>query len=169
MLLRLYLGFTIFVLYTTMWSLFVDSGNWCHLSNFRTDHSEPFKSLNLEHVEDTTLYSWKHHGCIPKAREINVINNYGLPRLTSHYLSFPDVLRLPPPASLSHRFSVESAQWQLGWDRQESTTTLVFKYIFGLGFKTGGWKNFKQTSGLENPFVRPDTVLPADILTWKKE
>lgn len=45
---------------------------------------------------------------------------------------------------------------------------LVFKYIFGLGFKTGGRKNFQQTSGLENPFVSLDTVLPADILTEKE-
>lgn len=45
---------------------------------------------------------------------------------------------------------------------------LVFKYIFGLGFKTEDRKNFQQTSGLENPFVSPDTVLPADILTEKE-
>lgn len=45
---------------------------------------------------------------------------------------------------------------------------LVFKYIFGLLFKTGGWKNFQQTSGLGNPFVSPDTVLPADIVPWKE-
>lgn len=54
-------------------------------------------------------------------------------------------------------------------DRQESEGTLAFKYVFGRGFKRGGWKNFQQTSGLENPFVSLDTVLPADILTWKKE
>lgn len=72
----------------------------------------------------------------------------------------------------------QNAQWQLEvgvggegggvrWvrDRQESKATLVFKYIFGLGFKTEGWKNFQQTNGLENPFVSPDTVLPADIPT----
>ena len=40
-----------------------------HLLNFSADRSDPFKRLNLEHVEDTTLYSWKHHGCIPKALE----------------------------------------------------------------------------------------------------
>lgn len=51
------------------------------------------------------------------------------------------------------------------WDRQESKGMHVFKYIFGLGFKKVGWKNFQQTSGLENPFVSTDTVLPADILT----
>lgn len=54
-------------------------------------------------------------------------------------------------------------------DRQESEGTPAFKYVFGRGFKSGGWKNFQQTSGLENPFVSLDTVLPADILTWKKE
>lgn len=54
-------------------------------------------------------------------------------------------------------------------DRQESEGALAFKYVFGRRFKRGGWKNFQQTSGLENPFVSLDTVLPADILTRKKK
>lgn len=53
----------------------------------------------------------------------------------------------------------------VGRGRRESKDMFVFKYIFGSGFKTVGLKNFQQTTGLENPFVSADTVLPADILT----
>lgn len=148
---------SVFVPYMAMCGLSVHlKRELAYLLNFRTDHSDSFKRLNLEHV-------WGHHFIFLKASwlhskstGINVINNYGLPCLTSHYLSFPDVLRL----SCLHLFLSVG-----GWDRQESQGMLVFKYIFGLGFKTGGWKNFQQTSGLENPFVSLDTVLPADILT----
>lgn len=129
-----------------------------YLLNFRADLLDSFKRLNLEHV-------WGHHFIFLKASwlhskstGINVINNYGLPCLTSHYLSFPDVLRL----SYLH-LSLSAG----GWDRQESKRMLVFKYIFGSGFKTEGWKNFQQTRGLENPFVSLDTMLPADI--WHKK
>lgn len=77
-----------------------------YLLNLQTDHTDSFKRLNLEH-------GWGHHFIFLKASwlhskstGINVINNYGLPCLTSHYLSFPDVLCL----SCLHLF--------LGWVRQ---------------------------------------------------
>lgn len=71
---------------------------------------------------------WGHHFIFLKAllllsqsTGINVITYYGLPCLTSHYLSFPECLSCS--LSLSHALSVcygnvlssQNTQWQWGW------------------------------------------------------
>lgn len=49
---------------------------------------------NLERVSGHHFILLKALWPLSKSPGINVINNYGLARLTSHYLSFPDILRL---------------------------------------------------------------------------
>lgn len=123
-----------------------------NIFNFRTDRSDLFKKAQpgtcWGHHFIFLKASWLHS----KSTGINVINNYGLPRfdISLFELSWCPSPFLPASVSLCHGnvLASQNTQWQPGgdggwvvWGMDRSLKEcLLFKYIFGLGFKTGGLK-----------------------------